>query len=55
MAVEIMTPVPNCRMATMTVPFMLTFVKRDVRIGTKTPMAPVTKMTKSRPIRRGTS
>jgi hypothetical protein len=55
MAVEMMTPVPNWRMATMRVPSMLTFVKRDVRIGTNTPMAPVTRITKSRPIRRGTS
>lgn len=39
----------------MTVPSMLTDVNLDVKIGAKTPMALVTKMTKSRPMRKGTS
>jgi hypothetical protein len=55
MAVEMTTPVPNWRMATMIVPSMLTDVNLDVRIGAKTPRALVTKMTKRRPILSGTS
>jgi hypothetical protein len=54
-AVEIMTPVPNWRMATTRVPFMLTDVNLDVKIGANTPMALVTRMTKRRPILSGTS
>lgn len=55
MAVEIMTPVPNWRMATISVLFMLTDVNLDVKIGANTPMALVTKITKRRPILSGTS
>lgn len=55
MAVEMMTPVPNWRMATIRVPFILTDVNLDVRIGANTPMALVTRMTKRRPILSGTS
>lgn len=54
-AVEITTPVPNWRIATMTIPSMLTEVNLSVMIGANTPMALVTRMTKSNPIRNGTS
>jgi hypothetical protein len=53
-AVEMTTPVPNCRIATMSVLSMLTDVNLEVNMGANTPMALVTKMTKRRAILKGT-
>lgn len=50
-----MTPVPNWRIATKTVPSVLKDVNFVVMMGANTPRALVTKMTKSRPTRKGTS
>lgn len=53
-AVEMTTPVPNCFKMVKKMLFCVMRVNEVARIGMKTPNAPVTRMTKSRPTRRGT-
>ena len=53
-AVEITTPVPNCFNITKTMLFCDIRVREVARMGVKTPIALVTRMTKSSPIRRVT-